>query len=409
MSLYDDLPEDSKIAVEGIMNLYAAKPITKMTGEAIKASIPKQIPKYLFDKLPEKLYASAVKLPLSKKWTEALPGKDINKRKLAVREGIQSRIPPSEFGVQKAKFLEKDVREYIDETLKVFDDYPDKDVNIDDVIKNGLDRAYYKAERSSNPIKSIEIVDQIADAYKQHGGPVSLSRANELKRQLYEEVKYMRDAPDPLVETSKKGIAHELMVGIEKQYPDIKSLNQTDQARIYLIDALERSVGRIENTNMIPLGAKVLTRPHTWPLAIFDATVGHPQIKARIAFALAKANPKKYSKFIYPEMPKGYIAPAVIPEEGIYRYVPPKIKTEKWRPGEIKTTLHPAEIPPEIKTKMQIAKELEDYQRLKSLENTFIKQAYGESKRGPDLIKPKTKLSKSARPMSVEDRLKNLK
>jgi hypothetical protein len=44
---------------------------------------------------------------------------------------------------------------------------------------------------------------------------------------------------------------------------------------------------------MIGLGTKVLLRPHHWPAAILDSTLGHPQVKARLAFLLNKVRRSK--------------------------------------------------------------------------------------------------------------------
>jgi|GEM_PF-4670858 len=277
--------------------------------------------KYLFDKLPKELYGSAIKFPLSKKWVKTLPGKELSKRTAVVEEGLKSRVPPSEFGVNKAKFLEKEVRSHIDEVTGLLSENPNLRIKVDDVLKNGLKRAYERAGKSSDKIGNEKIIKKIAENFKQsHGEYITPSNANAIKRELYKEVNW-GEGVDRITEESIKGIANNLMKSLEKRYPELKNLNQKDMERIGLIEGLERAVGRNANNNMVGLGSKMLlSNPATWPLAFWEATIGHPQIKARIAFMLAKANPTKYSKFIYPEKPIGYKPPDKILEKLIYKY-----------------------------------------------------------------------------------------
>ncbi len=54
-------------------------------------------------RLPERLYGSAVKLPLARKWTKLLPGEEITAREAAIQEGLRSEVPPSEYGLAKAR------------------------------------------------------------------------------------------------------------------------------------------------------------------------------------------------------------------------------------------------------------------------------------------------------------------
>ena len=117
---------------------------------------------------------------------------------------------------------------------------------------------------------------------------------NEIKRQLYNEVAWQsaqKTGLSPqLQEAYKKGLAHEAMTFLENKYPALDKLNAKDGALIDLREALERSLGRLDNKDIIGLGTKVLTRKETWPLAVINATIGHQQVKSRLAFALSKAS-----------------------------------------------------------------------------------------------------------------------
>jgi len=281
---------------------------------------------YLFHSLPKRLYGSAIKTPMSKKWIQTLPNEVASKQTAAVEEGLSSRISPSEYGLSKIKNLEKEALEYIDDITKILSKDPSKAISREAVLEKGLEKAYSKASKSSDPIGAKAYVDAIANRFKAHPKNLTPANANQIKRQLYEEVKYGGSEPSGLSaqlnSVGKKGVAREIMLNLEEVYPPLADLNATDAARISLVEAIERTFAKEAQKNLIPLGAKILMRPRTWPLAIWEGTVGHPQVKTRLAFALHKANPAKY-----PAKPSSYTpppAPKPSKPQKPYRYTPPE-------------------------------------------------------------------------------------
>lgn len=280
-------------------------------GLGIKSLAATKPGQYLFDTLPKRLYASASKMPLSKKWTQTLPGKEVSKRTAATVEGIREEVPVSEFGVSKAKMLEKDAKQAVDNVIDELVKVKESKISTESVIQKGLSRVYQKAANSSDPAGAKAIIDKVAEKFRQHGEYLDPKKANDIKRQLYKEsvwgARESTELSGQLTAKAKKGMSHEIMVKLEGFYPELKDLNATDAARIDLVEAIERAAGRLENTNIVPLGVKVLARPNLWPLAIWEATLGHPAIKTKIAFALAKASPAKYGtltvKSVYGEVP----------------------------------------------------------------------------------------------------------
>lgn len=269
---------------------------------------------FLFDKLPQKLMASSVKMPLTKRWTKVLPGEEITRRQAATTEALKSKITPSEYGAQRIRNLEKEVRTYIDDFLNVKSTDPKAVLNRDELIETGLKKAYADAERSSDPVGAKAIVDDIAEKFKAHPEQIPVNEANKIKQQLYKETSWAGNEKTgmagQITETGKKGISREIMVKLEGLYPELAELNATDSARIGLRDAIEKEVALQSQKNMVGLSSKVLLRPWIWPIAFWDATMGHPAVKSRLAIALSKANPSKYGKFEYPEMPEAYQNPA---------------------------------------------------------------------------------------------------
>jgi len=288
----------------------------------IGAKVAPYVEDYLFSTLPKRLYGSAIKTPMSKKWIQTLPNEVVSKQTAAIEEGLNSRISPSEYGLSKIKGLETEVLGYIDDITKILSEDPTKVINREALLGKGLEKAYSKAANSSDPEGAKAYVDAIAERFRAHPKNLTPAKANQIKRQLYEEVKFGGSEPSAINaqmgSVGKKGIARELMLNLEQVYPALAELNATDAARISLTEAIEKAFAKESQKSMVPLGAKVLMRPKTWPLAIWEATVGHPQVKTRLAFALHKANPVKY-----PAKPSAYVLPPPAPKpEPSLRYIP---------------------------------------------------------------------------------------
>ena len=240
--------------------------------------------------IPNRLYGSAIKTPLSKSWTEVLPNKDMSKRTAAIEAGIENKINPSEFGLAKIKQLERQTKQMVDDIVDSGSVSGDV-VNTQEIITNGLKKAYDRAANSSDPVGAKALVDEIGAKFAEHGDTIPTKKLNEIKRQLYDEVKWggseQTALTGQLMTMGKKGMAHEAMVALEGYYPEIKALNKADASYIALKEAIEKAIGREANKDILGLGAKVLS-VRSIPVAIVEATISHPQVKARLSFALNK-------------------------------------------------------------------------------------------------------------------------
>jgi hypothetical protein len=250
--------------------------------------------------LPERLYGSAVKLPPSRKWTKVLPGKEMSARNAAVEEGMRSEIPPSEYGLAKAiKNKQQTGRAYGEKLREREAALPSEDIHVkvDAVLERGLRRAYQRAADSDDIAGNKAILDAYKETLKagrrEHLTP---GEANSLKAEIYKDINFIiesKSSSTRFQQVAKKGVARELDKALDAMFPELEGINARYGARKDLIEALERYMGREGNKNMIGLGTKVLLRPHLWPAAILDSTLGHPQVKARLAFLLNKVRRSK--------------------------------------------------------------------------------------------------------------------
>ena len=290
------------------------------------AKIAPVVDNYLFHTLPKRLYGSAVKMPMSKKWIKTLPDEVISQQTIAIEEGLNSRVPPSEYGLAKIKGLKREVETYIDDITEILSQDPKNFVSREAALEKGLAKARAKADNSSDKEGAHQFIDAIAERFRAQPEYMTPQKANAVKRQLYDELSYKTEESTGLSaqmsSVGKKGVAHEIMLNLEDIYPPLAGLNATDAARISLHEAIEKSFARETQKNLVPLGAKIMMNPKTWPLALWEATIGHPQVKTRLAFALHKAEPTRY-----PAMPPEYVAPPA-PEPapkpaGPFKYQPP--------------------------------------------------------------------------------------
>jgi len=328
-----ELVEGLTEAAGDIASLAGVKPGIKAaagTGKNLLGKLPDSGLPYTN---PEKLYGSAVKLPLTKAWTKQLGEEGATKRSAAVKAGLEGEVPISELGIEKAKGIEKSYRSVVDSVIQQLDQkgtlIPKKQ------LRAGLGDAYDTAITEGTP-KAMAIVDRLYDRRFEKMGqmvkvgekeipgqpavykpgvagervqvspevparmePVmerqySPSEVQTIKRHLYkkenyEKAKLSRGLGSQLKEMGNKGMAHEAKVALEDMHPELKVLNKQDAAYINLIEALERAVPRIQNKDMVGLGAKVLlTGSHPWT-AILEHTLGLPSVKAKLAFTLNKA------------------------------------------------------------------------------------------------------------------------
>lgn len=272
---------------------------------------------------PERLYASAIKLPLSKKWTRELGPDGMTKRKEAVRAGLDGEVPPTEFGVAKAKNLEKSFRGKVDAVVAELDN--SGGLIPKEKLRAGLEDAYSvagtegtaAAERIVNSLydkrfekwgQMVKTGEQTIPEKKGMFGEVieparvepimerqyKPSEMQAIKRHLYkmenyERAKLSRGLGSQLKELGNKGMAHEAKVALEELHPELKNLNRQDAAYVGLVDALETSVPKLQNRDIAGIGAKILLAGSHPVLGLVEHLVGLPRVKARLAFALNKA------------------------------------------------------------------------------------------------------------------------
>lgn len=158
------------------------------------------------------------------------------------------------------------------------------------------------------PAKTIEsaILDSNGNPYAtqvpavEH--PYTPTDINTSKRQLYKELEdaYAKNTLSKPSVQAKKQLASGLKKVLEEQYPEVKSINASSKELLDLSDHLARSIGRVQNRDIIGLGDKVvmnmvgsipsesLTAKST--VGFIASMLDRPMAKAKLAQILYKAN-----------------------------------------------------------------------------------------------------------------------
>ena len=258
-------------------------------GQALGAGILAAGSKIADSNLAQRVYASSIKMPLSQKWVKARGPEGTSNVKMAVGKGLDESIPPSELGLETVRAGKTQAAANIDaEISKMTGTF-----NTNEILTNGLSRAVDMARKGEAPIKDLEKIVKYMDDLK-GGHPMEMTpvQLNDLKKSLYNLANYdkMYGKSDSLMETMRKGVAHEARLQLQATNPALKDVNADYASWRLLEEALERSLARRNNRDLIDLGTKVMIGGQSWPVAIFNQTIGHPAVKAQIAFMLKNAN-----------------------------------------------------------------------------------------------------------------------
>lgn len=236
----------------------------------------------------QRVYASSVKMPLSQKWVKARGPEGTSDVKMAVGKGLQAEVPPTEYGLEVVKAGKAEAAANLDaEISKMTGTF-----NTQEILTNGLSRAADMARKGEAPIADqMRIAKYVEELKAGHPAEMTPVQLNDLKKSLYNLANYDKAAgkADSLVETMRKGIAHEARIQLQATNPALKDVNADYASWRLLEEAMERSLARRNNRDLIDLGTKVMVGRESIPLAIFNQTVGHPAVKAQIAFMLKGA------------------------------------------------------------------------------------------------------------------------
>lgn len=133
---------------------------------------------------------------------------------------------------------------------------------------------------------------------------IPLSQAQKLKQGTYAKLKDSYAEQGSFSREAQKDLARGLKDQIVQAFPELSALNSRESSLLALESSLQRFVGRSGNSNLIGLGTPLTAvAAHAaggpvLPLTMLKAALEMPEVKSRLAIALAKsaANPGVVSK-----------------------------------------------------------------------------------------------------------------
>jgi len=235
-----------------------------------------------------KLYESALKIP---------PSVPNNIRNKLIRTGIEGEYLPTQKGLQKLDYhigsLNREIASTI-EKAKNAGSTVDREAILARVDE--LKSFYQNAPNKSEYIEQLDSIKDVVRANWDTTIPADV--AQKMKQTIYAiHRKHYGEMKTISVEADKaiaRGIKEELV----EQFPELATLNAKDSALISLESALERSVNRIRNYDIIKLGDSIMgvggAAMGGPGGAIAAGFIKHaieaPGMKSKLAFALNRAS-----------------------------------------------------------------------------------------------------------------------
>jgi polyhydroxyalkanoate synthesis regulator phasin len=252
---------------------------------------------------PNKMYRSAAK------FSTVLPEKQ--KRKMA-ETALDNEIMPTEKGMNR---LQGKIDALNEKIVNKIDNLTTSGETVDsEKIFKYLDDLRQQTNLSDDPNKNLKAINRIEQSIRdgierQGSRNLTPQELQKLKQRLYRGARYENRPRAPeFADTTKKQIARAAKEELESLYPDLKYLNAQDGDLLELVDAINRSAGRVENLNAIGIGVPIKMGAGSsvgyWVGGPTGAGIGAgggllagildtPSIKAKLAIALNKAKKAK--------------------------------------------------------------------------------------------------------------------
>lgn len=241
--------------------------------------------------MPEKLYASSLKMSTSEKLSQVERGKRI-------QTGLEGGYIPNEAGLNRLLSDIDNINKQI--SVKIAEGARGgKGVAVDDIIKR-LQPLKERALNTFDPQPALESIERMELALKAHpklaGGKLPVDVVQQMKVNTYRDLKKAYGEMKSIEIEAQKALARGAREELAKIFPELNTLNAKDAAYIGFEDSLARAVKRIQNRDIIGLGqttaatAGGVVAGHPGAIAALAfKLVDAPQIKARLALAINKA------------------------------------------------------------------------------------------------------------------------
>ena len=250
------------------------------------------------ERLPKKLYESGIKFSttLSRQQKDKL-----------INLGLQEGITPNVKGLtnlrDKIDILNNEIDSLIDTAQQTGRTIPI--TRLFDGFDDLIDNATLSSKPQTNINNILNIKKQITSVNKKLArSELTPKEAQKLKRTIYRDLQsyYGKVKNSPASVEAQQKVAMNAKMALEEIVPDIKAVNRRDGDLIELYDAIERASSRIQNRDLIGIGAPikgtmggVFAGPGGAAVGVGLGILDRPVVKSMIAIKLNKLRRKGYN------------------------------------------------------------------------------------------------------------------
>ena len=244
------------------------------------------IPKKTLSDIAQKVYESALKP--STKLSSA-------EKSEILLTGLKEGIPVTEGGLKMTQNSIDAINGSIAEMIKTAGEQGKQVSTL--AIREKLNEVFDVVSKTVNPDSHVaELAKVEKDFMSNYGDFIPIDVAQEVKQNTY---RILRKAYGEMKSTSvegQKALARGIKEEIVKQYPEIGSLNSKESSLINFEDELQKAVNRINNHNLVGLGAigaggvgSVVAGAGGGALALITKSIlDNPAVKSKFAILLQK-------------------------------------------------------------------------------------------------------------------------
>ena len=275
---------------EGVATEMGGRVIGKAVGSGMKALAESDIPFIS----PKRIYSSSIKTPLSGNWKKVLPGREYSMRELTALTGLSEETIVNK---EAPALIQGKINNVLGQVNSVVKDLTAKGGNETAAaeVKSSLAplkiKAKFSDESAAGEITKVEERVDRAAGYKSKLTPDEL---NMLKQQAQKDIDWNRTTPiiktnGRFHEDALRAVSDKCMKLIEDMDPTIKYLNKKASAYIDLKAAIEMTLARQWNKDVVPSTSKLLALGNM-ALAALDTVLSFPNVRSRLAIALGRAS-----------------------------------------------------------------------------------------------------------------------
>lgn len=205
---------------------------------------------------------------------------------------LKEKIPISTGGLKKTSEKISNINKEID---NVISSGSGKEISRDSILQKLEDLKDKYQTGKALPQEHVAEVQKVIDEFSQRGQSIPVQQAQEFKKDIYKELNGFYEAHQKygVVKPQAWGDARATMASafrneLQIHFPELANLNANDAALINLNKAMEKAMGRINNSNFLKMIPAILSGGKSVMRYAGALIADHPYVKSQLAIAIRK-------------------------------------------------------------------------------------------------------------------------